>query len=91
MERCYVCNHCGKCDEMEWGIAPPPPVCLDCGHVVEPGESPARCAVCGSGLIVATDRTASPGPGGAQPSVGPRNQGNRFANGRSATERREHE
>lgn len=86
-----MCNHCGKCDEMDWGIAPPPPVCLDCGHVVEPGESPARCAVCGSGRIASAGRAASPGIGGAQPSGGARNQGNRFANGRSATERREHE
>ena len=86
MERCYVCNHCGKCDEMEWGIAPPPPVCLDCGHVVEPGESLVRCAVCGSGLFAAADRARA-----MRPSVGPHNQGNRFANGRSATERREHE
>ena len=86
-----MCNHCGKCDEMDWGIALPPPVCLDCGHVVEPGESPARCVVCGCGRIASAGRAASPGLGGAQPSGGTRNQGNRFANGRSATERREHE
>ena len=86
-----MCNNCGKCDEMDWGIALPPPVCLDCGHVVEPGERPARCVVCGSVRIASAGRAASPGLGGAQPSGGTRHQGNRFANGRSATERREHE
>lgn len=86
-----MCNHCGKCDETDWGIAPPAPACLDCGHVVEPGESPARCVACGSGRIAAAGRAASSGPGAAQLAGGPRNQGNRFANGRSATERREHE
>lgn len=46
MERCYVCNHCGKCDDLGLRIAPPAPVCLDCGHEVQPGESTSVCAAC---------------------------------------------
>ena len=51
MERCYVCNHCGECDDAGLRIAPPAPVCLDCGHEVQPGESPSVCAVCGGARI----------------------------------------
>lgn len=51
MERCYVCNHCGKCADLAFDIAPKPPACLDCGHEVQPGESPNRCAACGSERI----------------------------------------
>lgn len=48
MERCYVCNHCGKCDDRLLLIPIDEVVCLDCGHVVEPGESRDACRVCGS-------------------------------------------
>lgn len=51
MERCYVCNHCGRCDEPDFGIELPVLACRDCGHVVEPGESPRTCAACGSERI----------------------------------------
>lgn len=55
MERCYVCNHCGKCDDLAFRIVMPMPVCLDCGHEVQPGESPARCAACGGARIATMD------------------------------------
>ena len=51
MERCYVCNHCGKCDDLGLRIAPPAPVCLDGGHEVQPGESTSVCAACGGTRI----------------------------------------
>ena len=51
MERCYVCNHCGKCDDDALAVAPPVLACLDCGHEVQPGESPRSCAVCGGRRI----------------------------------------
>ena len=41
MERCYVCNHCGKCDDDALAIAPPVLACLDCGHEVQRGKVPA--------------------------------------------------
>lgn len=55
MERCYVCNSCGKCAEEEELLVP---LCRDCGHEVQPGEPTDRCAACGSENI-------------AFPSVGP--------------------
>ena len=42
MERCYVCNHCGKCDDDALAIAPPVLACLDCGHEVQPGGKSQR-------------------------------------------------
>lgn len=51
MERCYVCNHCGKCDDDALAVAPPVLACLDCGHEVQPGESPRSCAACGGRRI----------------------------------------
>lgn len=45
MERCYTCNHCGKCTDNNEMLVP---VCKACGHKVQPGESNDKCAVCGS-------------------------------------------
>ena len=57
MERCYVCNHCGKCAELDLAIVPKPSLCLDCGHEVQPGESFAKCAACGSGRISSVSKS----------------------------------
>lgn len=48
MEKCYVCNHCGKCAEMEMAIVCEVPRCLDCGRPVQPGEKMNECSACGS-------------------------------------------
>lgn len=48
MERCYVCNHCGQCEELTFSVEFDVPHCLDCGHEIQPGETPSVCAVCGS-------------------------------------------
>ncbi|MEC4272666.1 hypothetical protein VJ923_05775 [Adlercreutzia sp. R25] len=61
MEKCYVCNHCGKCGELELAIAPDGPRCLDCGREVQPGEKMTECAGCGSARI----GFAGPGKPGA--------------------------
>lgn len=47
MEKCYVCNHCGKCDEQLLAIPIDSFVCLDCGHLIQPGESRDVCNECG--------------------------------------------
>lgn len=51
MERCYVCNHCGKCDDDALKVVAPVLACLDCGYEVQPGEDPATCASCGGRRI----------------------------------------
>lgn len=51
MERCYVCNHCGRCTDDALGIVAPTLVCLDCGHEVQPGEDTAACAACGGSRV----------------------------------------
>ena len=48
MERCYVCNHCGQCDELNLSIEFEVLRCLDCGREIQPGEIPTVCAACGS-------------------------------------------
>ena len=45
VERCYVCNHCGKCAEQEELLVL---ICQKCGHEIQPGESTDKCIECGS-------------------------------------------
>lgn len=59
MERCYVCNSCGKCAESALAVQVEGPRCLDCGREVQPGEKLTECAACGSHDI------AFGGPAGA--------------------------
>lgn len=61
MERCYVCNSCGKCAESALAVTAAGPRCLDCGREVQPGEKLTECAACGSRNIA----FAGPGAAGA--------------------------
>lgn len=61
MERCYVCNHCGKCDDQLLSIPISNFICLDCGHVVQPGESRDVCEACGGNNIRVQSRELTEG------------------------------
>lgn len=53
MEKCYVCNSCGKCNDQESGVLLL--ACRTCGHIIEPGENTKCCSECGGTDIALTD------------------------------------
>ena len=63
VERCYTCNHCGRCDDVFASVAFPVLACADCGHEVGPGEAPGACAVCG-GTNISFSPAGAAGKGG---------------------------
>ena len=44
MERCYVCNSCGKCAESALAVTAAGPRCLDCGPAGQPAHNRNTCA-----------------------------------------------
>ena len=61
MERCYVCNSCGKCAESALAVTAAGPRCLDCGREGPPRAKQNRCAAGGS----RHNADARPGASGA--------------------------
>ena len=61
MERCYVCNSCGKCAESALAVTAAGPRCRDSGPAGPPRAKRTQCAAGGSRNIA----VAGPGASGA--------------------------